>query len=380
MNTPEQTQQQVDPASAMGARVPAITLAVIPVIWAGIATIIETVGQGPRLPELLALLSFVIAAAIVARQTAPERAPFTATTHVVVLVFGLAAFFFDTYGGWGSQDYLRDDWAPACIGLLILAMSSYRPPRELVILGSVAAVIIGVSTLVELSGQQTVAPVYASALTVTLPLIACAYGAARYSRGIVLAFSNWHLQMTGRAEAHADERRDEINRAVHQDRIALLSSDVTPFLSGLLSQNAITDDDRATARSIAGQIRTALVASVDRTWLQTSVAALRTVDAHPHEIHDNGQLAPAMSHDQRTAVRALLFALGQEATPHSVSISIEREGISAVMTLLVQVDASSRTFRGDYNPYLAVARNTFPILTVSFTPPTLLVRFSYDAG
>jgi hypothetical protein len=124
-------------------------------------------------------------------------------------------------------------------------------------------------------------------------------------------------------------------------------------------------------------VRAVMVAEVDRTWLDMIVDQLPR--GEDPLLHDPGRLAPGMSMEQRTGLRALLVALSASSRvePGSLRLWIREDGPSARVDLYAVLRQMDGSARAEFGPFLAVMRTVFPDLKVEMSAAAVTVRFSY---
>jgi hypothetical protein len=394
-NSPERTQQQLDPAAALGGRVPALALCALSVCWAIAVVLLFQGDRHDRHDLTLTLLTLGLllgAATVICVATMPALAPFGMREHLTVHLLTLSAFLVNLIASWGMPRTPQDAWISGSLGLFFIAISPYRPARELVLFGTGSVTIIGLftflSTTAATASDGGTRPL-AMVLFAVLPALACCYGAARYSRGIVRDFVRWRDELDRAIADEADTVTTEIYRAVQQERVGDIARDVVPLLNDILYQENITEEHRARARAIAAHIRGGLVEDVDRTWLQTATEPLENPGGRRVHLDDPDSLASHMHWAQRTALHALIFSLMDDPSARDVSITIYGQpngygqagnhGPVDVATATVAAGFSSRTRTrpARYNPFIAVMRTTFSDLAADFTDRGLIVKFDY---
>lgn len=379
MKTAERTQQQLDPALARDGRPLAIVLATGCVLWSTTTTVLNIAQTGGWEPRLLSLLMVVGAAALVVRATSPLRAPFTANTHLAVHVLAVLAFFLSTFGAQGTSGPSWAPWGPLTLTVLIVAMSHYRPAREIVLFGLLSACATALAALPLAASTLMPADVPPAALVVSavLPVVATTAASSRYARIMVLNSERRRTQATLSAAALAPRLQDDVERSVYRDRVAALSSEASPFIQNILQTGTISATDRDRARDIAAQIRSAMVAEVDRTWLEAAVdrdsprAVIRVID-DPHHC------ASMMSAAQRESIRPLLGALGDNGRADQLTVTIRPTDGVCRAEILAHFVTTDPTVGRRYRSELAALPLVFSDVTVSTSSRHLIVRFSFD--
>ncbi|PRY64619.1 hypothetical protein B0I08_1123 [Glaciihabitans tibetensis] len=410
-HTPERTQQQLDPAASVGARIPAVVLCVVAVIWAALEIAQVHAERDALALQLLTLGLLLGAAVIIVVASAPSLAPFTRREHATVHLLALSAFLVDLIAAWGTARTPWDASIAGCLGLFLIALSPYRPARELALLGTASAVVIASFTFLGAQAAPTgnggTALTLLLVLSAVLPVLACGYGAARHSAGTVRGFLAWRQERDGTIAAESELARAGIYRAVHLERARELAPDVTPLLSDILYQENITADHRTRARAIAARIRSGLVADVDRTWLQTALAPPATLAGSSPRVDDPDGLASRMDRAQRTALHALIMCVMDDPSTAELSIALRGDDEASFATIAVGFGHTrsrwsprgtrstrsarsgrspgrprgTRSARGPeharYDPFLAELRAAVTGLTAEFSSRGLTVKFSY---
>jgi hypothetical protein len=383
MSARERTRQQLDPAGTMGSRPIAVAAAVTAFVYAEVMTFRSGEQVAEPLFVVLALAALAFACIMVIVQTSPLRAPLSARVHAAVVIPALVAAAFAAAGSWGVDKYARDDWAPISLGLLFVALASYRPAREIVGAGIVSAVLLGFLVVLQAPGFVTDAPPVAFVLQSVTPMLSICFGSAMFSSIFVLSLERWHRRASRATASLTKELRDGIARSVQQDRVTILNRDVVPFFSEVLTRGAIVDEDRDRARAIADSIRQVMVAEADRSWLETVIEHVGINSIHGRGfsglVQDEDRLATLMTTDQRTAVRALIVALFELPTfdPTSLGIVLSRRGRGCRGVFTARAEPADYSIRAALAPYFAVMRVVFSDLQVDISEPVLAIRISY---
>ncbi|MHB1170892.1 MAG: hypothetical protein ACYCZY_00020 [Lacisediminihabitans sp.] len=383
MSVRERTLQQLDPAGTLGSRAITTLVACGALVYALVMTL-RTVEQiSHPLLAVLALLVLAAACGTLIVASSPYRAPFSRQAHALVHSLVLLAVVLSVASAWGANRYVQDDWGPISLGLVLVALGSYRPARELAGAGVLSAIFLGFLTLLQVPALATKAPSIAFVVVAVTPMLALCFGSVMFFTGIVNSLERWQHRANRATSSLADQLRDGIARSVQQDRVTILNRDVLPFFTEVLTQAEITDADRDRARAIAESIRSVMVAEVDRSWLE-SVIQQAGGSAHgdtgsSSAVHDTERLVPLMMTDQRTALRALIVALFEEPSfdPASLSIALRSRGDECRGVLIARLGAADHAMRAVLAPFFAVMRVVFSDLQVEFLQPTLTLRFSY---
>lgn len=382
MSTVEATRQQLDPAATFGAYRSTVIFGFVVVIG---AVVLAMIGGDPadRAPILIASLVVVIAAALwLLRAADPLRAPFRRRSMVVVFSLALIAGVLSVYATLGYDALLIDDWAVGAVGVLTVAMTPYRPARELFIGFGVVIVALGLVSLMKVPYLAGDGPGLAFVVVGLAPTIAVSIASIQYSRLLVAGLWSWQRRADVGAAALATDMVGGVATSVERERVAILARDVSPFFTELLERGSVTESDRVRARSIAEEMRSAMVASANQTWLTAATqaeaarrgAGFLTVD-------DPSYLAVRMASRQRTALRAILMAIVEDERLTSARVGIRDDEVVYSVTISIGLgDHAPARVAADYDTYFSVLRVVFAHfrVDVDVEGQTVKARFDYD--
>ena len=381
MNEHERTRQQLDPSASLGAWPLTVLLAAGAFGYAIAVTALAAAEITLPALSVLSLLVLGAACVLVVGATSARRAPFRRRTHVAVHCLVWIAVISSAAAVWGTNRFVRDDWWPVSFGLLVLALSPYRPPRELGAWGTLSALFLGFLTLLQSNSLATAAPPAAYVLVVMAPMLALCYASVAYAGAIVDSLEQWRRQ-TGLAGATMVDRfRDGITRSVQQDRVTILGRDVLPYFSDILARDTVTDADRARAREIADAIRRVMVTEADRSWLEALVDGVTPPGpSGVTRVSDDARLAPRMTREQRTVVRALLDALCEDSgfDRDSIRFRLDADGDRVRVVFTADFAQTERNARSLVAPFLAIMRVSFAQVRVESLQPAMEIGFSYE--
>jgi hypothetical protein len=377
--------QQLDPVGSYGSRPITLVLSLgIIAVAAGSTALGWSVVTEP-VAALLAVATTAASVLGIVYWSSPLRAPFSWAGFLVVAGFAACTLVLAAAATRGRSVDLVQDWAPIAVGLILVELSSYRPAQELIAatsLGGILSAFLSILTPV-LTGFML--PPLVTVLDAALPIVALGAGATAYSSVVSRSLRRWYSGTGAPERSISPAMTDRVVRSVHDDRVTILNDSVVPFLTELLARDAITVHDRERARAIAATIRTAMVADVDRTWLDTIMDHLADergdVSMPGSEVVlDHDRLATRMTTEQRVVIRAVVVALFDHPgfDPDGFAILITSDGHGAAVTLTAKLDDDESVMRSGLGPYFAVLRIAFDDLQVAFQPPTLTLRFSYD--
>jgi hypothetical protein len=232
------------------------------------------------------------------------RAPSAQVLQLLLVVMTITA----ALSTLGANERLRDDWAPLVVGIILIALTPYRPAREIALWATVHTLVCAVLGMLQSPSASADAPTLLFAVTGSLAVAVMSFGAAAYAHSLNGAIVRWHERAWTAARQTALEERGGVARSVQQQRITTLNRDVVPYLSRVVDAADLTDDDITEARRLAVSIRALLVAEIERGWAATLLDEL--VTQHPHlniAVHadDPDDAAGRASLEQRTLVRAI---------------------------------------------------------------------------
>lgn len=379
----ERTRQQLDPAGALGLRLTTVIAALTAFAYALVLTALTPEHMNRPVLTVLALAMLAVSCGILVVQSSPYRAPVDGRTHLLIQVFALGAVTFSVAASWGVNEYIHDDWPAISLGLILLALSPYRPTREMVGVGGLVAIYVGFLTMLQVPSLAAHAPAVAFVLATVTPMLALCLGSAMFSASFVLSLERWHRRAEHATKNITKQLRAGIVRSVQQDRVTILNRDVLPFFTDVLARGQMTEEDCVRAAVIADSIRSVMVAESDRSWLEHVIEHAVHGENGGHSsdfVDDPHRLAPMISTDQRTALRALIVALfDSEGFDHrSLRITFQRRNGRCHGVLSAAVGHSDYSTRTALAPYFAVMRVNFTDLHVEFSHSHLKLRMSYD--
>ena len=377
MSTIDRAFQQLDPLGALTGRPVTVAAAIGIPGFAAVMTWFNRYDVDNWMLAALALVAVVGCGATLARASSPLHAPFTLRMHIVVTGLAVAGYVLAAASMWQSNRYVRDDWGPVVIGLVLLSLSQFRPPKEIASTGLVIALFAGVFTLAQAHSFATpVASLAFSVVTMT-PILALSLASAAFGRLLIDGSQRWRRRVRRATRAFTDQNSDWIARSVQQDRVTILNQDVVPFFAEVQRTGTITEAHRERAREIADAVRAIMVAEADRTWLDVIVATAVGPDAH---VDDPARHAFDMSTEQRTALRAIIVALSSHPSfsREDFALAIDAKDDDCRARMVVSMNTIEGVVRSEFAPYFAVMRIVFSELKVEFSHATLTLRFSYE--
>ena len=378
MSGRERTPQQVDPLGALSARPVTVLAASAALVYAGVMTTTTRMEIASLGATAGALVALVAAGVVLVLSASPYRAPFRRRSLVALSVLSAGAVVLSAVGTAGRDAFVRDDWPPVAVGVLLLALAPYRPGVEIALAGLGVALVVAVVVVAQSPSFVTPVPVTSFVVVAVTPVLALAFAGAAFSRTFTRLVEEWDARASVARSASAEELIESVARSVQQDRVTVLNRDVVPFFTSLVASGTVQEADVERARRIADSLRSTMVAEADRSWLEHLFAG----DGAPVSgvVVDPDRLAPAMTGEHRTAVRALLVALGATDAVRADDVQVvlrERDGrVDGLLS--VPVVGGEASVRHALAPWLAVLRVVFGDLQVDPAPPLLTLRFSYD--
>lgn len=301
-----------------------------------------------------------IACVVVLLASSPLRAPFTRRSSLAVLLAALAAVGLEAAAQWGHDVTVRSDWAPLALALLVMAMACFRPALELLGLAVAgAAVVAAVTVSNAMASDVPLPPVVYAGLTAG-PLLGAGVGAAAFSATVVRRLLRWRQQTSELRRAEAERIRALVRTELQDERLAMVESEVGPYLRELLERGEVTSADVERAQTLGDALRRALVDEADEVWLGDLVS----------ELHDADGLAALMDDAQRAVVEAACASLGDRHT----AAWLDRTGNRVRVTL-----HWSRGGGGRLGPELqAMMRMVFPGARVQLTSRRVELEFDVE--
>jgi hypothetical protein len=378
----EATAQQLDPLGTLSGRRPAIVGGMLALLYA-VATTARDVDDFPRPGvAVVAVAVLAVACAGLVLGGSSRFAPFTRRRMVLVLATALLAELLSAYATWRHNDFVRDDWGPVALGVLLLAFAPFRPWAEILRAGLVASGIVAAVAVAQLPFFVTTAPPFVLVSAAVAPVLGMTVASATFCRVLVGSVVEWDDRAARAREADVGRVREGMARSVQQDRVTILNRDVIPFLTEVLDRDAITEEDHERARSISDSIRGVMISEAGRSWLDDLLLQHRPTPvgtAPERSVSDPDRVAEFMNVEQRSALRALLDDLLRAAGLQggAVSIRLARHGSRCEVEVSAVLGRARRRGRSWLAPYLAVFRTAFDSVRVDRRGAELVLRFSY---
>lgn len=374
------TQQEADPIGAITAS-PIVTIgAALAFGLAVVMTWFHWGEVGSPVAAVLAILLVAAAGIVAAVSATPARAPFAAERLWLVVTLSVGAAIAEYVSSIGNNRYLYDDFGPAVIGMLILALAPFCTWFSSVLAGVLSAAVLSILVVGAAAYTASDAPIAALIAVNSAPVLAMSAAAAGYSYGIIAETLAWQREANRAALQRDAELRAGIARSVQQGRVSVLGREVLPFLAGAMTADRISVADADRARELAEALRRALRAGIESTWLDDLAANVRLGHGIDTIIDDPSGAAADLGPDQRAALTALISWLGDAARSRLIRVTFTSEGEEAergAITLVTETGAAPPT-RRELDRFVAVARAVALRANSALTRENVTVELSYD--
>ncbi|MFF2272405.1 hypothetical protein ACFVTX_09030 [Agromyces sp. NPDC058136] len=370
------TQQEADPIGGITAAPIVVIGAALSVGSAVALTWVHRSEVVSPAAAVIAILLVAAAGAVAAISSAPSRAPFTAERLWLVVTLAVGAAIAEYMSTVGSNKYLYDDFGPVVIGMLILSVAPYCTWVSLALAGVLASIVLSILVVGASSYIAADAPVGALVAVNAAPVIALAAAAAGYAYAIVAETLAWQRE-ANRAALHRDtELRAGIARSVQQSRVSVLGREVLPFLAGVMTAERITVAEADRARELAEELRRALRAGLESTWLDDLAANLRLARGSETYVDDPAGAADLLDDDQRSALTALITWLAQPARSERVTVSLVTD-LDGGRILILAAPEGRPPAKREIDRFVAVARAVSLGAESAITRENVRVELSY---
>lgn len=370
------TQQEADPIGG-------ITAAPIVVIGAalalGSAVALTWVHRDEVVSPIAAILAILLVAAagtVAAISAAPSRAPFTAERLWVVVMLAVGGAIAEYTSTVGSNRYLYDDFGPVVIGMLILSVAPYCTWVSLALAGVLASIVLSILVVGASSYVAADAPVAALVAVNASPVIALSAAAAGYAYAIIAETLAWQREANRAALQRDTELRAGIARSVQQSRVSVLGREVLPFLAGVMTAERISVAEADRARELAEELRRALRAGLESTWLDDLATNLRLSRGIETVVDDPSGAADQLGDDQRSALTALITWLAEPARSERIAVSLVTDLDGG--RIVISADPAGRPpAKREIDRFIAVARAVSLGAESASTRENVRVELSY---
>lgn len=319
------TQQTLDPAAALAGR-PLVVAGSAAVTLFALALTIAHAGEIRSMPAAVVGVLLVAGAGVVAVwATDSRRGSFAAERLWLVLVLAVAAAIAEYLSTIGSNRYLSDDYGAAVVGLLMLSLAPYCTWRALAAAGAVATAVLSILVVGAAPYTWSAAP---------LPILILSSNGVVIGMGVAAAVYSWTsvstLWSTQRSANRKLLRRGGLlpeatsSRVGPPSTVTVLRGEVLPFLARVMTAERITVADADRARDLVEELRAALRAGFDSTWLDELAVELRAVHEVEVVVDDEASEAQRLTADQRGILTGVMMWMSEGGATSSLHALLRR--------------------------------------------------------
>lgn len=311
--------QQIDPLSwytrplvpaVLGGMVTLYSIGVLALTWGQLAA---------PLLDLVAVALILAACLTVQFRTRPMRGLFAARHAALPLALAALALAVSTVANLDSTLAVQFWWAPVGVATVIGALAAYSSVRAVLVYGVTFSVLCGAAGIIAFLAPVRVWPPLSAGVIGASSVIIATVAASAFSWSMV---SRTRALFAGAGSVVPDDRLAQATAANHVERktVARLGARVAPFLEAVADAGVVTEADRALAGQLARRLRSDLVDSANRSWLESIPVRGRIF------VVDPDRRADTMNTDQRSALRSLVLAALSNPTTDAGSLFIELRG------------------------------------------------------
>lgn len=335
----------------------------IVVIGAAITTLVAFILTAAHWDEVhnpvaagLGVLLVIAAAIALYGATMPSRAPFTPERLGLIVSLAVAGAVAEYVSTAGENQYLYDDFGAVVVGLLILSLAPFCTWVSLVVAGSLATAVSTILVLGAAPTTATDAPLISLVAVNAAFILSMTAAAAVYSATVVREVLAWQRE-SNQAMLRRDAAQPE-SFGPSPSRVAVLRSEVLPFLARVTTADHLSRADADRARELADALRRALRAGVEATWLDDLARSLHRTHGTPVSVADRTGDARRLDDHQRAAVAALLTWIGDRRRAAVVRVAVERasDAPGGRITVAAAPHDAWRPRRHELDRFVAVAR------------------------
>lgn len=330
----------------------------------------------------VAVAALVAAAALLFDRSRLMRPRWTVRSalllHVILEVM-LAASVAATFT---QNAQLRDDWAPIVIGLMLLALAPYRPPREIALWAVLHTAAAATWAIVQSPWALADVPTPVFGVTGSLPALTLGAAAAAYAYSFNDSVLKWRDRAWEAARSAARDRHDGVARSVQQQQVTMVNREVIPLLSRVAEDAyPLTEFDREDAIELSRRIRRVLVDAVERGWadhLLDELLERRGDDGCAATVDDAENLGRSASLELRTLIRALATEAILTLRASEVHLELRQTDAGALfVAVTVGSAASPAELRKALRSLIGVARGLAERCAARDEAGRLVLEFEY---
>ncbi|THG30899.1 hypothetical protein [Naasia lichenicola] len=376
MRETERTLRRLDPLGSLASRPLTLIGAVAAPLVALLSTLATSPSAGVPVAAVLALAFIALAGLVLAITTSPHRTPAGRGTAATVIALALAASVTSSAAFWMVKG-IGQDWGPIATALLVLALSTYRPAREILTLGGVCSLVFVLIAVLQGGDARSVT---IDAIAAVTPVLALSLGGAAFAATVVRSVEQWQRQEATETGVAVELMRRSNPVDERRDRVGILNHEVAPLFSEILSAGTIDRGHQARASAVAQALRSVMVLEADRSWLDQLAESLPAADEFSDaSVIDDDRRADDMTMEQRAAMRAILVTLADPdlTDPGSLQVLIRTRGAHCDVTVTAESGTAAGTMSHLLDPYISVLAALFDDVAFDIASQITL-RFSYD--
>jgi hypothetical protein len=305
--------QEVHPLSWFTGPLIPLTLGAASVVQAGATTVFFWNEWSSPPLQLAAVATFALAAVLTAAVTRVDRGGLRLGSGSVVVTIAIVGYGLSAWGAFNGAVPVQLWWAPTAVGAVLGSFSPFASARYMLVYAVGASTAVGaITAFVFGHGKVSALPLPLGSVIIALTPVAIGAIAS-----VVFA-----VTLVGQTErllaAPCDPDPDEPTIPVSPPAAAArVSAQTVPFLESIAAAGVITDADRTLAAQLARELRTELVSTSSRSWLDVLAHGTDLV------VNDPARLADRMNEGQRVALRGLLQDMLGAAVVERESLLLE---------------------------------------------------------
>jgi len=361
--------QQIDPLSWYTRPLVPVVLGTMIVLYSVGSLVITWRQLAAPLLDLVAVALVLAACLTVQFRTRPMRRTFGVRQALLPLGLTALALAISTFANLDSTLTVQFWWAPVGVATVIGALAPYSSVRAVLVYGAFFSVLCGAASIAAFLAPVHVWPPLSAWVIGASSVIIATVASATFSWSMV---SRTRALLSWAGATVPDDSVAQTTAANHVERttVARLGARVAPFLASVADAGVVTEADRALAGQLARRLRSDLVDSANRSWLESIPVRGRIF------VVDPDRRADRMSAPQRAALRGMVLAALSNPTTDAGSLFIELraqgDGSTAVaLSLDLDLPEGRRTMM--LAPYYLALQMT--VGDVTWDPARELLRF-----
>ncbi|MHA7987763.1 hypothetical protein ACX9R5_18375 [Rathayibacter sp. CAU 1779] len=375
---------RLDPIGATAAWTFAPFLGAIAVGYA----VMQTVMHNDEIvhPDLAIVAVYILAGAAIALTVAshPNVARLDAVPAVFVIGAAVLAAVLAAFASWGHNKMVQDDWGQIGVGLMVLGLLWLRPPRDIILLGGVSALALGVLAFEEGRFLRIANAPFVYAVVAATPVVVLTAVAAASGHVLNRFSSEWMIAARRGLKALEPELRVLEQDVLHRAQLDELRQVTLPLLSSIVQRGEITRFDIEAAIAVSAQLRERALEQVHVTWVDGLV---REAGMHPGAVYDPEQLLTRVPPRERATITACLVELTRLGAldPAGSRLVVQRAPTAdsserVRFEVAAPLAADWRFLRRTARPFVSVLRSLTGDATITRNGTTMILRFGFAAA